>query len=127
VGSNTSPLSPEDLQTLIDDAAYDFAMGEDAAAVEKLTRATQARPDSFEAWHALAEIHFNARRFDDALTAAEKAHELRPDDLYINTTLSRVWMEKGFKATAEKFGAQAKILGWKEQLRSPAAEKGDLN
>ena len=28
-------------------------------------------------------------------------------------------MEKGDKARAEHFGAQAKIQGWKEQLKNP--------
>jgi hypothetical protein len=59
------------------------------------------------------------RRLDAALASAERAHALRPDDLFINTTLSRIWMERGDKATAEKFGARAKILGWKDQLQNP--------
>ena len=63
----------------------------------------------------------NMRRFDAALVAADQALALRPDDLFINTTLSRIWMEKGDKATAEKYGAQAKILGWKDQLKNPTA------
>ena len=94
-------------------------MGEHDTALKKLAQATLARPDAFEAWHALAEINFSLHRFDNALIAAEKAHALRPDDLFINTTLSRIWMEKGNKATAEKYGAQAKILSWKDQLKNP--------
>ena len=35
-------------------------------------------------------------------------------------------MEKGDKAAAEKFGAQAKILSWKDQLKNPDAAKGGL-
>jgi hypothetical protein len=46
--------------------------------------------------------------------------------LFINTTLSRIWMEKGDKPMAEKFGAQAKILGWKDQLKNPSAHEGGL-
>ena len=67
------------------------------------------------------------RRFDEALIAANEAHALRPDDLFINTTLSRIWMEKGDKATAEKFGARAKVLGWKDQLKEPPATPGQVN
>ena len=76
---------------------------------------------SFEAWHALAEVNFSLRRLDAALTAGERAHQLRPQDLFINTTLSRIWMERGDKARAEQFGAQAKIAGWKDQLKNPPA------
>ncbi len=32
-------------------------------------------------------------------------------------------MERGDKARAEHFGAQAKIGSWKEQLKNPAAEQ----
>ncbi len=119
-------MTDDELQTLIDDASYDHAMGDSDAAIAKLERAAAAAPAGFDAWHALAEIHFSRRDLDRALAAAERAHALRPDDLFINTTLSRVWMEKGDKATAEKFGAQAKILGWKDQLQNPAAHEGGL-
>lgn len=119
-------MTPDEVQHLIEEATFDYTMGDNDAALAKLARATAAAPDSLPAWHALAEINFNLRRFDDALAAAEKAHVLRPDDLFINTTLSRVWMEKGDKAKAEHFGAQAKIQSWKEQLTNPGEAKGDL-
>ena len=117
-------MTPEDIQTAIEDATFDYTMGDNDAALAKLARAADAAPGSFEVWHALAEINFSLRRLDAALAAAEKAHALRTDDLFINTTLSRIWMEKGDKSAAEKFGAQAKILGWKEELRNPAAPDG---
>ncbi len=109
------------VQSLVEEATFDYTMGEHDAALAKLTRATVAAPAAFEAWHALAEINFSLRRFDAALVAADRALSLRPNDLFINTTLSRIWMEKGDKATAEKYGAQAKILGWKDQLKNPTA------
>ncbi|HVU15928.1 MAG TPA: hypothetical protein VHD32_03340 [Candidatus Didemnitutus sp.] len=110
-------MTPDEIQQLVDDATYDYTMGESDQAIAKLTRATDAAPDALAAWHALAEIHFSLRQFDAALVAAERAHELKTDDLFINTTLSRIWMEKGDKAKAEHFGAQAKIQSWKEELR----------
>jgi predicted Zn-dependent protease len=112
-------VTKDELQTLIEDATADYSLGETDAALAKLARATSAAPESFEAWHALAEVNFSLRRLDAALAAAERAHALRSDDLFINTTLSRIWMERGDKARAEHFGAQAKIQSWKEQLRNP--------
>ena len=112
----------DELQALIEDATADFALGENESALSKLGRATKAAPQSFEAWHALAEVNFSLRRLDDALSAAEQAHALRPSDLFINTTLSRIWMERGDKARAEHFGAQAKIASWKEQLKNPESD-----
>ncbi len=115
-------MSPTELQDLIEEATYDHAMGETDAALAKLARAAAAAPGSFEAWHAIAEINFSLRRLDAALDAAQRAHSVRPDDLFINTSLSRIWMEKGDKAKAEHFGAQAKIQGWKEILKNPGTE-----
>lgn len=117
-------MTSDELQTLIEDATADFALGDAAQAVEKLNRATAAAPDSFEAWHALAEVSFSQRALDAALHAGQRAHTLRPNDLFINTTLSRIWMERGDKARAEHFGAQAKIHSWREQLKNPAADAG---
>jgi len=114
-------MTDDELQTLIEDATADFSLGETDTALAKLARATDAAPASFEAWHALAEINFSVRHLDAALAAAERAHALQPADLFINTTLSRIWMERGDKARAEHFGAQAKIQSWKEQLKSPPA------
>jgi predicted Zn-dependent protease len=112
-------MTDDQLQSLIEDATADYALGESDAALVKLARATAAAPDSFEAWHALAEVNFSLRLLDAALAAAEKAHALRSGDLFINTTLSRIWMERGDKARAEHFGAQAKIQSWKDQLKNP--------
>lgn len=116
-------MTSDELQNLIEDATADYAIGDSEGALTKLARATAAAPASFEAWHALAEVNFSLRRLDDALRAAERAHELRPVDLFINTTLSRIWMERGDKARAEHFGAQARIQSWKDQLKSPGGDK----
>jgi predicted Zn-dependent protease len=112
-------MTADELQTLIEEATADYALDDAEIALGKLGQATAAAPDSFEAWHALAEVNFSLRRLDEALAAGERAHALRPHDLFINTTLSRVWMERGDKARAEHFGAQAKIQSWKEQLQNP--------
>src|SRR3954463_10910750 len=114
-------MTADELQHLIEDATADYTLGETDAALAKLGRATSAAPESFEAWHALAEVNFSIRRLDAALAAGGRAHALRPGDLFINTTLSRIWMERGDKAKAEHFGAQAKIGSWKEQLKNPEA------
>jgi predicted Zn-dependent protease len=118
-------MTADELQALIEDATFDHATGASEAAADKLARATAAVPESFEAWHALAEVNFSLRRLDAALAAAERAHALRPADLFVNTTLSRVWMERGDKAKAEHFGAQARIAGWKEQLKEPPGGGAD--
>jgi cytochrome c-type biogenesis protein CcmH/NrfG len=111
---------------MIEDATFAFSIGETDGAIAKLDQAVQLAPGSFEAWHALAEVNFSARRLDAALTAGERAHALRPDDIFINTSLSRIWMEKGDKPKAEHFGARAKVLGWKDQLKNPGEAQSGL-
>jgi predicted TPR repeat methyltransferase len=119
-------MGADDVQTLIEDATFEFSIGDTEGAVAKLEQAVHLAPDNFDAWHALAEVNFGARRFDAALAAAERAHALRADDIFINTSLSRIWMEKGNKAQAEHFGARAKVLGWKDQLKNPGAAQTEL-
>ena len=116
-------MQSDHIQAIVDEATFDYTMGDHDVAIQKLNQLVKSEPDAFEAWHALAEIHFNLRQFDLALTAAEQGLRVRPDDLFINTTLSRVWMEKGDKAMAEKFGAKAKVLSWKDQLKNPEEYK----
>ena len=120
-------MTPEEIESVIDDATFDYSMGDAASALAKLAQATAAVPGSFAAWHALAEIQFSQRNLDAALQAAERAHAIQPEDLYINTTLSRIWMERGDKPKAEKFGAQAKILGWKDQLKKPQGQSDGIS
>lgn len=104
-------------QALVDEATFDFTMGDRDAALAKLHRAIDADPACFAAWHALAEIHFDAGEYDAALEAGTIAVGLNEENVHIHTTLSRIWMEKGDKDSAEKHGARARVLGWKEQLK----------
>ena len=110
-------MTDDQLQHLIEEATFDYSIGDNDAALEKLGRATSAAPTSFAAWHALAEVNFSLRRFDAALAAAEKAHALAPQDLFINTTLSRIYQAAGMIAEAEAEGGKARILDWKRQLK----------
>jgi Flp pilus assembly protein TadD len=121
-------VTPDELQALIEEATYDYVTGEVPAALEKLGRATSAAPESFEAWHAVAEINLSLRHLDEALAAAERAHALRKSDPLVIATLSRTWMERGDKAKAEHYGAMARMQGWKDELSAPPqADAGGLH
>ena len=109
----------EETKSAIEDATFDFTMGDACIALSKLENILESHPESFAAWHALCEIRYSEKQYAEALQAAEKAHALDPDDLFINTSLSRIWLELGSKEKAEHFGAQAKIADWKEQLKNP--------
>jgi len=118
-------MSDTSLQDQIDDATLDFTLGESEAAIAKLSTLSGAHPDAFGVWHALTEIYFSEGDYDAALQAGERAHVLCPDDIHINTSLSRIWVERGDKDKAEHFGAQARMLGWKDELKAPP-QKDDI-
>ncbi len=115
-----------DIESIIEDATFDFTMGDSKIAISKLELLLEHASDSFAAWHALCEVHYSEKNYSAALSAAEKAHALRPGDLFINTSLSRIWLELGSKEKAEHFGAQAKISSWKDQLKNPDAPQDEI-
>lgn len=112
------------LQDQVDEATLDFTLGDSPGAIRKLMAIVEARPDAFAAWHALTEVYFSEGDYDAALEAGEKAVALRPEDVHIHTSLSRIWVERGDKDKAEHHGAQARMLGWKEALKSPPGIDG---
>jgi tetratricopeptide (TPR) repeat protein len=113
------PIRKRDPQTLVEEAVLDFTLGEIPTALQKIHQALQVDTEFFPAYHALAEIYFSTRDFPMALASAIRARNLCPDDIHINTSLSRIYMEMGDKPQAEHFGAQARMLGWKEDLKQP--------
>ena len=88
----------ERAQALSAEASFDFAVGDEAAALVKLATAVQLEPACFEAWLAKAEVHFALRQLDDALQAGEVALALRAKDIHVHTSLSRIWMEQRRRA-----------------------------
>jgi Flp pilus assembly protein TadD len=118
-------MGDSNLQDRIDDATYDFTLGDAAGAIQKLAEITKGNPTSFTGWLALTEVLYTEGQYDAALKSAEKAHSLQPEDIHINTSLSRIWVARGDKEKAEHYGAQARMLGWKDELKSPP-EKGAL-
>jgi Tfp pilus assembly protein PilF len=113
---SSTDMNTKEIQALVDDATFDFTMGDHEAAIEKLHQAVEKDPACVAAWHALAEIHFDQGALEQALEAGNIAVSLKEDDVHIHTTLSRIWMESGDKDQAEKHGARARVLGWKAQL-----------
>ncbi len=110
------------IQQLIEDATFEFTLSNNDEAIRLLNEATQLDPNNFDAWHALTEVYYSQQSYDKALECAEKAHAIQPNDIHINTSLSRIWVERGDKQKAEHFGAQVRILGWKEQIQSDSKD-----
>ena len=112
-------MDSDEISTVIEDAILDFTMGDNEIAVSKLEKVLKFDDQQFDAWHALTEIYYADKENKKALESAQKAHQINAKDVHINTSLSRIWLALGDKEQAEHFGAQARMLGWKEELKNP--------
>lgn len=102
-------------------AILDFTMGDYSAAMEKLEVVLAQDPEYFEALLAKTEVLYAMEQYEAARQSAEAAEAVKPDDVHLKTSLSRIWMQIGDKERAEKYGAEAKMLSWKEELLQPPA------
>ena len=75
-------------QELVDEATFEFTMGDHDAAIAHLDQAVKVDPACFAAWHAMAEIEFDRDNYDRALEAGTIAVGLKEADIHIHTTLS---------------------------------------
>ncbi len=103
----------------VEEGTLAFTLGDHQEALKWLHQAAEHAPDYFPAWHALAEVYYAEGHYEQSRAMAEKAYALDPQDIHINTSLSRIWLELGSKEKAEQFGAAARMLSWKEELRNP--------
>jgi len=100
-------------------AALDLmADGQLEKAVAAYQESLAADPTFTEALHGLARALQDLGRFDEAIAAAQRIAELDPDDVLAHTSLSVLYQKKGMIAEAEAEGAKARVLGWKQQLKS---------
>jgi Flp pilus assembly protein TadD len=109
------------------EAALDCMVEGDAAgAVERFEQVLAVDPRHPEARHGLVRALEDAGRGDDALRVTEQLIAEEPEDVLAVTRLSMLYQHKGMIAEAEAAAARAKILGWKQELRSGVAPKTTL-
>lgn len=109
------------------DAALDCMQhGEAAGAVTRFEEVLKLEPRHIEARHGLVRALEDAGRVDDALDAVKRLIEEDADDVLAQTRLSMIYQHKGMIAEAEAAAAKAKILGWKQELRSGVSPKTEL-
>lgn len=100
-------------------AALDMmADGQLEKAVAAYQDSIKADPTFTEAMHGLARALQDLQRYDDAIEVAKKIAEIDPDDVLAHTSLSVLYQKKGMIAEAEAEGAKARVLGWKQQLKT---------
>ena len=114
----------EDAQDRYDDAMFDYSTGDYDSAVSKLASILAGDPGNFDAQLSIAMCHYRKGDFPTAIAEGHKAEKMRPNEQLVHTNLSLFYMRSGDKTTAEKHGLQARISGWKTDLKKPEASAG---
>jgi tetratricopeptide (TPR) repeat protein len=78
-------------------------------------------PDCTDALEVLGMMLSEEGELDRAIQLTEHLAELLPDSVMAHANLSRFHMLKGDKETAEDWQGKARVLGWKEEMRTKAA------
>jgi Flp pilus assembly protein TadD len=100
-------------------AALDLVTeGEHERALAEYQKSIEADPSFTEAMHGMARALQDLNRLDEAIAVANKIAELDPDDVLAHTSLSVLYQKKGMIPEAEAEGNKARVLGWKQQLKS---------
>ncbi len=101
-------------------------------AIEEYHRALAVQPGWTEAMHGVAMAHMHAGELDEAIRVGLEICELDDGDPFAHTSLSMFYQRKGavaeaagdaeqsaaMIAAAEKEGARARMLSWKEDLKT---------
>ena len=100
------------------DAVDAMAEGDLPAAVERFRAAIDADDSFLDAWHGLIRSLQDMGNLEDALATALRLAALEPDDVLVHTRLSILYQMQGKIPEAEAEAAKARILGWKQELKS---------
>src|SRR5262245_51763443 len=105
------------LEELFDDANGDPALGDLEPAVEKYRRCIELDPNFADGWHALAMALMKLGYHEEAIVAALKNTELRPNDQLAWSSLSICYVKNKQIKEAEAAGAKARILSWGGKIK----------
>ncbi len=108
-----------------------FGEGEHRQAIEAYERALALAPDWTDALHGKAMALMHLTEYDAAIEVGRRICELDGDDPFAHTSLSMFYQRKSALAEeagdeaaarelielAEKEGARARMLSWKEELK----------
>lgn len=98
-------------QELISTAMDRFAADDIEGAIEAIKGAIAEEPHNQDAYEMLGEFCKQAGRLDEAIECAKKLVEIEPSSVMGHVNLSRYYMLKGDRPTAEYWQEKAKGLG----------------
>ena len=109
-----------------------FGQDQHAEAIEEYRKALALSPDWTEAMHALATALSKLERHDEAIEVVRRILELEPDDAFAYTSLSIFLQRKGLIPEAEQAAAKARMISWREELKTnpdapPPTPPGGMN
>ena len=106
--------SPPDMRFL--QALRLHRSGDVAGARAQLEAILDDDPDHQDALEVLGKICEEMGEVDRAIELTRHLALLAPNSIMANANLSRFFMLKGDKETAEEWQAKARVLGWKEEI-----------
>lgn len=98
--------------------------GDSSGARAMLETILETEPDHADALEVLGMLVSEDGELDLAIEITSRLAELAPDSIMAHANISRFYMLKGDKETAEEWQAKARVLGWKEEVGRKAAAGG---
>lgn len=95
-----------------------FGEQKHAEAIAEYRAALELEPDWTDGLHALSMAQMHAGQLDEAIETGKRIVELDKNDAFAHTSLSMFYMRKGLIDEAEAEGAKARMISWKEELKS---------
>jgi len=101
-------------------------------AILKYEESLAVDPVWTESMHGKAMALMQLERYDEAIELGLRIVELDPNDAFAHTSLSIFYQRKGLIDEAEEEGAKARMISWKEELKSnpdacPPGPAGNLD
>ena len=87
-------------------------------AIEEFQKAVEEEPSYGDALHALAMCHYHQGDLDRAVAVGEQFRQAEPKNIHAYTSLSMFYQRKGLIPEAEKEQAKARMLNWKQELKT---------
>lgn len=111
------PSSRSRAEGLYDEAIDKLAEGDSQAAIDGFRASLAADPEFRDAAHGLIHALKSEGELDEAIALAKQLIASDPDDVLAHTSLSILYQHQGKIAEAEAAATQAKLMGWRKQLR----------
>ena len=95
-----------------------FGQDKHEEAIAKYDEAMAIDPDWPDSYHGKAMALMQLERYDEAIEVGQRIVELDPNDPFAHTSLSMFYQRKGMIDEAEAEGAKARMLSWKQELKT---------